>query len=189
MLGATFWTAANWIGLPVQWCGAVYRNALYEYMDILDDPAKIAVWNRIAAGITMTGLQFTYQQRDGDSPELIGLLPDSYVLKVAMKGGPSINPGTIQLFMPQAYDETPIINVRMLKIGRFIHALGEIKATSDSSATLDLWPAKPTDVLVTGLSAQPSEVLWRGKAISVNWLPKHNAFIANIQGKGVLEWR
>ena len=189
VLGATFWTAANWIGLPVQWCGAVYRNALYEYMDVLDDPAKIAVWNRIAAGITMTGLQFTYQQRDGDSPELIGLLPDSYVLKVAMKGGPSINPGTIQLFMPQAYDETPIINVRMLKIGRFIHALGEIEATSDSSATLDLWPAKPTDVLVTGLSAQPSEVLWRGKAISVNWLPEHNAFIANLQGHGVLEWR
>ncbi len=189
VLGATFWTAANWIGLPVQWCGAVYRNALYEYMDVLDDPAKIAVWNRIAAGITMTGLQFTYQQRDGDSPELIGLLPDSYRLKVAMKGGPSINPGTIQLFMPEAYDETPIINVKMLKIGRFIHALGEITATSDSSATLDLWPAKPTDVLVTGLAAQPSEVLWRGKAISVNWLPEHNAFIANIQGHGVLEWR
>ena len=189
VLGATFWTAANWIGLPVQWCGAVYRNALYEYMDVLDDPAKIAVWNRIAAGITMTGLQFTYQQRDGDSPELIGLLPDSYRLKVAMKGGPSINPGTIQLFMPQAYGETPVINVKMLKIGRFIHALGGITATSDSSAMLDLWPAKPTDVLVTGLSAQPSEVLWRGKAISVNWLPKHNAFIANIQGHGVLEWR
>ena len=99
---------------------------------------------------------FTYQQRDGDSPELIGLLPDSYILKAAMKGGPSINPGTIQLFMPQAYNETPIINVKMLKIGRFIHALGDIKATSDSSATLDLWPAKPTDVLVTGLSASSS---------------------------------
>ena len=189
VLGATFWTAANWIGLPVQWCGAVYRNALYEYMDILDDSAKRAMWDRIATGITMTGLQFTYQQRDGDSPELIGLLPDSYILKAAMKGGPSINPGTIQLFMPQAYNETPIINVKMLKIGRFIHALGEIKATSDSSATLDLWPAKSTDVLVTGISEKPSEVLWQGKAISINWLPEHNAFIVNIQGKGLLEWR
>ena len=106
-----------------------------------------------------------------------------------MKGGPSINPGTMQLFMPQAYNETPIINVKMLKTGRFIHALGDIKATSDSSATLDLWPAKPTDVLVTGLSAKPSEVLWQGKAISINWLPEHNAFIVNIQGKGVLEWK
>ena len=189
VLGATFWTAANWIGLPVQWCGAVYRNALYEYMDILDDPAKIAVWNRIAAGITMTGLQFTYQQRDGDSPELVGLLPDSYQLKVAMKGGPSINPGTIQVFMPQAYDETPIINVKMLKTGLFIHALGEITVISDSQAEIDLWPAKPTDVLISGFSVKPSEVLWCGKSIQINWLSEHNAFIANIQGHGTLEWR
>ena len=189
VLGATFWTAANWIGLPVQWCGAVYRNALYEYMDILDNPAKHAFWKKIADGITITGLQFTYQKRDGDPDDQIGLLPDSYILKSAMKGGPSINPGTIQLFMPQAYDETPIINVKMLKIGRFIHALGEITATSDSSATLDLWPAKSTDVLISGLSAKPSEVLWCGKSIQINWLPEHNAFIANIQGYGTLEWR
>ncbi len=189
VLGATFWTAANWIGLPVQWCGAVYRNALYEYMDILNNSSKYAFWKKIADGITITGLQFTYQKRDGDPDDQIGLLPDSYILKSAMKGGPSINPGTIQLFMPQAYDETPIINVKMLKTGRFIHALGEIKTISDSQAEIDLWPAKPTDVLVSGLSVKPSEVLWCGKSIPINWLPEHNAFIANIQGHGTLEWR
>ena len=106
-----------------------------------------------------------------------------------MKGGPSINPGTIQLFMPQAYDETPVINVKMLKTGRFIHALGEIKTISDSQAEINLWPAKLTDVLISGLSAKPSEVLWCGKSIQINWLPEHNAFIANIQGHGTLEWR
>ncbi|MBP5672123.1 MAG: hypothetical protein J6X49_07015 [Victivallales bacterium] len=189
VLGATFWTASNWIGLPVQWCGAVYRNALYEYLDILDDPAKQAFWKKIADGITITGLQFTYQERDGDPADQIGLLPDSYRLMMGMKGGPSINPGTIQLFMPQAYGETPIINVKMLKIGRFIHALGDIKTISDSQAELDLWPARPTDVLITGLAAKPSEIRWQGKSIQFKWLPEHNAFIANIQGKGMLEWR
>ena len=189
VLGATFWTAANWIGLPVQWCGAVYRNALYEYLDILDNPTKHAFWKKIADGITITGLQFTYQKRDGDPDDEIGLLPDSYRLLTDIKGGPSINPGTIQLFMPQAYDETPIINVKMLKTGLFIHALGEIKTISDSQAEIDLWPAKPTDVLISGLSAKPSEVLWCGKSIQINWLPEHNAFISNIQGHGTLEWR
>ena len=39
VLGATQWVAPNWIGLPVQWCGLVYADALYRFAR--HDPAEI----------------------------------------------------------------------------------------------------------------------------------------------------
>ena len=197
VLGSTGWVAPFWVGLPVQWCGLVYRNALYRYADILPNRGAADYWRKMAAGITITGLKFSWQGRDGDDPKKWGLLPDSFVLKTHGKGGPAINPGTVELYMPQAFGETPVVNKLMVRTGVFVHALGGITKHGDNGVELELWPSKETDVLVSGLdmdvpvadeNAEIPKVKWQGKPINVKWVEKHRAFIVSLKGEGLLEW-
>jgi len=73
VLGATGWRAPVWIGLPVQWCGLVYADALYRFAG--HDPG--GPWKRLADGIVSAGVQHTWPLSDADRG---GLLPDSYQL-------------------------------------------------------------------------------------------------------------
>ena len=188
VLGSTAWVAPFWVGLPVQWCGLVYRNSLYRYADILPNKGAAEYWRKMAAGITITGLQFSWQERDGDDPKKWGLLPDSFVLKMHGKGGPAINPGTVELYMPQAFGETPIIDKKMITTGVFVHALGGIEKHGDNGVELNLWPSKETDVLVSGLEQKPAAVKWQGNPIEAKWIEKHRAFVVSLKGDGLLEW-
>ncbi|MDR2115914.1 MAG: glycoside hydrolase family 127 protein [Planctomycetaceae bacterium] len=73
----------NWIGLPVQWCGLDYGEALFmlaEYDKTLD-------WRKIAEGILIVAEQMQYP--DGQS---IGLLPDSFHLEYQQRNIADINP-------------------------------------------------------------------------------------------------
>ena len=54
--GATQWVAPNWMGLPVQWCGLVYADALYRLVKY--DPS--GPWQQIAEGISASGVQQTW---------------------------------------------------------------------------------------------------------------------------------
>ncbi len=83
VLGATNWTAPNWIGLPVQWCGLVYADALL----LLAPHDRSLDWRRLAQGILIAGEQM--QQPGGP---LIGCLPDSFELATQARRGPFINP-------------------------------------------------------------------------------------------------
>ena len=197
VLGSTAWVAPFWVGLPVQWCGLVYRNALYRYADVLPNQKAADYWRKMAAGITITGLQFSWQERDGDDPKKWGLLPDSFVLKTHGKGGPAINPGTVELYMPQAFGETPVVNKKMIRTGVIVHALGDITKHGENSVELNLWPSKETDVLVSGIemdvpvadaNAETPQVKWQGKPINVKWIEKHKAFVVSLKGEGLLEW-
>ncbi|MBR6074284.1 MAG: hypothetical protein IKP87_03185, partial [Victivallales bacterium] len=113
------------------------------------------------------------------------------------KGGPAINPGTVELHMPQAFCETPVINKKMVRTGVFVHALGGITKHGENSVELNLWPSKETDVLVSGLdmdvpvadeNAEIPKVKWQGKPIDVKWIEKHRTFIVSLKGEGLLEW-
>ncbi len=81
--GATSWRAPNWIGLPVQWCGLTYADALTRLMRH-DDSFD---WAKLAEGILISGEQQQYPEGP-----LIGTLPDSFVLAGQVRSGPSINP-------------------------------------------------------------------------------------------------
>ncbi len=83
VLGATNWVAPNWIGLPVQWCGLDYSEALF----MLSKHDTIVDWKKIAEGILVTGEQMQYP--DGPS---IGLLPDSFKLAIQKRVPADINP-------------------------------------------------------------------------------------------------
>jgi hypothetical protein len=50
------------LGLPVQWCGLVYADALYRL--VRDDPK--GPWKQLADGITLSGIQQTWPAEDRD---------------------------------------------------------------------------------------------------------------------------
>jgi hypothetical protein len=81
--GATNWRAPLWLGLPVQWCGAVYAQALAELARHDAEPR----WGTVARGILRRAQRMQY--RDGP---LAGCLPDLFALDGRGGGGPSINP-------------------------------------------------------------------------------------------------
>src|SRR5262249_11415239 len=87
--GATQWVAPNWMGLPVQWCGLVYSDALYRLYQEDHDP----LWKQLADGITVSGIQQTWPQNSNRLRQ--GLLPDSFNLRPQTHNDSSINPGTL----------------------------------------------------------------------------------------------
>ncbi len=80
---ATNWTAPCWIGLPVQWCGVVYADALVK----LAAHDATGPWRVIAKGILATGEAM--QHPDGP---LVGCLPDAFRLADQVRVPASINP-------------------------------------------------------------------------------------------------
>ncbi len=85
--GATNWTAPNWIGRPVQWCGTVYADALLQ-LNRFDSTLD---WQRIARGITVAAEQMQYRKGD----PFVGCLPDSILLKSQQRQPWNINPGAL----------------------------------------------------------------------------------------------
>lgn len=88
VFGATHWQAPNWMGLPVQWCGLVYADALRRLERI--DPG--GPWKKIADGIVASAIEQTYPL---EHPRR-GLLPDSFSLRSQTRNAADINPGTLQ---------------------------------------------------------------------------------------------
>ncbi|RLD12204.1 MAG: hypothetical protein DRI44_01440 [Chlamydiae bacterium] len=83
VLGATSWIAPNWIGLPVQWCGLVYADAILD----LAEYDKTFDWKKLAKGIFLCGEQMQYT-----SGKTIGTLPDSFTLKMQTRNIYDIGP-------------------------------------------------------------------------------------------------
>ena len=88
VLGATHYEAPVWIGLPVQWCGLVYADAIARLAR--HDPS--GPWNQIASGITLSAMRQVYPK--GTARQ--GLLPDSFSLRSQIRNPADINPGTLQ---------------------------------------------------------------------------------------------
>jgi hypothetical protein len=157
VLGATNWKAPLWIGLPVQWCGLVYGSALHLLSQFDPD----GPWEKIANGITVTGLQMswplTHEQRQG-------LLPDSFELKTQISQGPAINPGTVQAHLAELYGKGTIYDVKKLPgRGWFVHAPCIISNAHEDkdcvSLIVDGWDRKQCFVLISGVETEPSEIL------------------------------
>jgi hypothetical protein len=156
VLGATNWKAPLWIGLPVQWCGLVYGSALHLLSQFDPD----GPWEKIAKGITVTGLQMSWPRTDEQRQ---GLLPDSFDLKAQIAAGPAINPGTVQAHLAELYGKGTIYNVRKLpRCGWFVHApctIGNIREDKNSATlTVDGWGNEKFYVLISGIETEPSEV-------------------------------
>jgi hypothetical protein len=190
VLGATGWVAPLWIGLPVQWCGLVYGQALYELARY--DPT--GPWRQIADGIAAVGVQHSWPVTD---VERQGLLPDSFALRTQRRDGPAINPATVQSQAIQLYGETSVYDrAAYLRHGLMAHAAGriEIQAERADGVTFRVvsWAGRNTWLLVTGFTRAP-QLLLNGKPVAVTaphqYDPATGRLVVLVPFEGVVELR
>ncbi|MBM3883739.1 MAG: hypothetical protein FJ387_29205 [Verrucomicrobia bacterium] len=154
VLGATAWVAPVWIGLPVQWCGLVYADALRR----LAPYDAAGPWRRVADGIAVAGVQHTYPVGD---TEYMGLLPDSYNLRAQSRNGPAINPATVLAPAIPALGAAPVYTFRAFnRHGLLLHAPGAVEQVDEGAATLRLtvagWSRRPYWILMSGFTQVPA---------------------------------
>ncbi|MCL2120169.1 MAG: glycoside hydrolase family 127 protein, partial [Planctomycetaceae bacterium] len=109
VLGATNWVAPDWIGLPVQWCGLDYAEALF----LLAEHDQTLDWKTIAEGILIAGEQMQYEK--GAS---IGLLPDSWTMKTQKPNPADINPVVLERLRRRANGELAALDVQISPDGK-----------------------------------------------------------------------
>lgn len=180
VMGATHWASPNWIGRPVQWCGLVYANALWDLArQDRDFCHGESFWNLIATGITTSGVR---QSHTAEDPQNIGLLPDSWNLAEQTRNPVPINPGTVQ----ENYAECiglPFYSLRALGDGTLIHVPGNATRvpTKDGSlrCTIDGWPQAPFKVCLTHVE-QPASVTFKGADVPFEFVPAHRALIVTL---------
>ena len=115
--GATQWVAPNWMGLPVQWCGLVYADALYRFLKY--DPS--GPWQQVADGISASGVQQTWPL--GSDPARQGLLPDSFNLRVQSRNDAAINPATLLVNALRLYNRSDLYDFQAFReVGVYVHA-------------------------------------------------------------------
>ena len=188
VMGATHWQAPNWIGQPVQWCGLVYRSALEDLARV--DEAQRGVWQTLARGVTVAGLQMCFPV--GDKEGRGGLLPDYFLLREQKSDGPAINPGTLQAHLAEAYGKTPMYTVTRLANGSLAHVPGEVRQEKSNSGTSRLkitaWPEGEYRVLLTRVDKPEGRMTWNGTALTPQTLAVSRAVIVTLKGNGALEW-
>jgi len=198
VLGATNWQAPVWIGLPVQWCGLDYCSALH----LLSGCDPKGPWEKIAKGITVTGLQMSWPSVD---KERQGLLPDSFRLREQIGEGPAINPGTVQAHIAELYGKGKIYDVkRLAERGWFVHApciISDIRQEKDSvTFVVDGWGDKSYYVLVSGVEKEPGEVRIRKaaqksgeesafEAVEKGFCSEHKCLVISVKGKAEIQIR
>jgi hypothetical protein len=187
VFGATNWRAPVWLGLPVQWCGLVYADALYRL--VRHDPK--GPWKQLADGITLSGIQQTWPPEDRDQQ---GLLPDSFVLRAQHRNGPAINPATVEACASHLFHQPAYDSWSFRKNGFRVHAPGEIKhakeGTGRVSFEVDTWVKAPYFVLVNGLAHEPQLTVngQRTDCSSPNqFLSKEGWLILELKGKARVE--
>lgn len=182
VLGATHWNSVLWIGLPVQWCGLVYADAL----QLLARYDAMGPWKQLADGIVISGLQQTYP----DGPHR-GLLPDSFNVLGQSRNPADINPGTLQVPALQTVLGWKSYDVRkVLESGWTVIAPAEI-VLGDSLPTrarfeVHGWAQEPYFVVVHGLKKRPrveTTVTATGALQDDRFEASTGTLILHVQGK------
>jgi hypothetical protein len=152
VFGATSWQAPVWLGLPVQWCGLVYADALYRL--VRHDPK--GPWKQLADGITLSGIQQSWPPDDRNQQ---GLLPDSFVLRTQKRNGPAINPATVEACAAQLFNRPAYDFWSFRKNGLRVHAPGPIKRAKEGagrvSFEVESWVKGPYFILINGFCEKP----------------------------------
>jgi hypothetical protein len=165
VLGATHWIAPNWIGLPVQWCGLVYADAI-QRLARHDDSG---LWLRLAEGIVRSAIQQTYPA--GDIRNL-GLLPDSFSLRAQTRNPANINAATVLAPAIPALKQPAIYDFRVLpRQGVRLHAPGQLRHLEERadgfSFRVETWSQRRCFVLANGLRQKP-QVRLNGESVELN---------------------
>ncbi|MFM7099739.1 MAG: hypothetical protein ACKO3N_01040, partial [Verrucomicrobiota bacterium] len=184
VLGATHWVAPNWIGLPVQWCGLVYADALRQLA--VQDPR--GPWNTLARGLAVAAVQQTHP---GPARRLGGLLPDSFDLVAQVQNPVPINPGTaLAVTIPVLAGET-LLERRILRSrGWYLHAPGSLDSFREDPRGISFcfrsFLPGPVEILLTGLREAP-EIRRGGRPEAAGtgwtWHPAEGAVVLRASGR------
>jgi hypothetical protein len=189
VFGATQWQAPVWMGLPVQWCGLVYADALYWLYR--HDPK--GPWKRLADGITISGIA---QSWPGSDTQFQGLLPDSFVLREQHRNGPAINPATLQACAVHFFGSVPVFDFHSFaKTGLHLYAPGAIQNPVEKQggigSKVKSWlKGTPYFVLINGLEKKPQLRVNERQvdcAAPHEFLEKQGLLILKLSGENQLE--
>ena len=187
VLGATNWEAPLWIGLPVQWCGLCYADALLR----LAPHDGSGPWRHIAEGIARSGLQQAYP---ADHPRH-GLLPDSFTLDIQQRNIFDINPGTLHpVAMATVFNQPPYCLTTLDSGKLLIHAAGRVvaKGTSADGFHIGVVPSfpGPSRVLIHGCGPRP-HITVDGREIALQnsstWIAESQTCVLTITGPAAIE--
>jgi hypothetical protein len=183
VFGATHWKAPVWMGLPVQWCGLVYADALYQ----LARHDTKGPWKKLADGITISGIQQSYPL---DKRDVQGLLPDSFVLRSQRRNPADINPGTLQACAAHLFGK-PIYDFHVFReSGLQVHAPGRILAVQNQRdrATFEIesWRPEPYFVLLNGIPEKAS-VRVNGREAKTTPGAAASSAVLELRGKARVE--
>lgn len=141
VFGATNWNAPNWIGLPVQWCGLDYAEALFRLA-----PHDVTLdWKKIAEGIVISGE--IQQYPDGPS---IGLLPDSYTLKSQKPNPYDIHPCTLVMLRRKIKGELESVDIQTDESGKRRIVSPYRTKIEDGSAIIEAKEGTVYQVIING---------------------------------------
>jgi hypothetical protein len=159
-------------------------------------------WQKIAKGITITGLQMTWPVTDEKRQ---GLLPDIFNLQEQISAGPAINPGTLQAHVPEPYENGKIYDMKKLRNrGWYVHApcvISDIQEDKRSvTFTVDGWGGKQYYVLVSSVDKEPKDISVREvrglsskplgfKSASKEFHGEHDCLIITLKGKSEIRIR
>ena len=149
VLGATEYVGPVWMGLPVQWCGLVYADAIRRFATF--DPT--GPWKQLANGITASGVQQIHPQ---SQPDKQGLLPDSFDLLHQTQNPVPINPATLMYF-----DADPIYDYHSFRgLGILVYSPRPIEKMRETwnrvAFRTHSWAKPPWHVLINGVRRPPS---------------------------------
>ncbi|HLH55897.1 MAG TPA: hypothetical protein VKY92_20010, partial [Verrucomicrobiae bacterium] len=190
VFGATQWRAPVWFGLPVQWCGLVYADALYTLARL--DPQGI--WKRVADGVTVSGMQQSWPEED---PAFKGLLPDSFALRDQRRNGPAINPATLQACAAHFFGPVPVYDFFCFTNSHLlVHAPGQISNPDESKGSVRFkirpWESRSYYLLVNGVGPGPHLKI-NGKAVDLavahEFFPDQKRLIVQARGDADIEIR
>lgn len=187
VLGATHWQAPVWIGLPVQWCGAVYADALVTQRGDLFPLAEL---------IASSAMQQVYPL---GTPHR-GLLPDSFNLRTQSRNVSDINPGTLLPLAMRIEGSGEAYQVHCRKLGEghlVLHVPGEatgltLNSSGQLSVTTQSSLSDEYSVLIHGLPSRP-EVRTNPPAAGPRhqWIAESGSLFLTLRGKSTiaLDWR
>ncbi len=181
VFGSTMWDMVNWMGLPVQWCGLVYADALYDLAG-LDGAGP---WRRLADGITASGIQ--QNEPLNGRQELVGLLPDSFEPRSQTRNPVFINPGTVQACAMNMYTGIPLYGVAVSRHhGGIVHAPGSVRTLEEGKhhwvLSTRLWPDTSARVLISGLNRMPRRV--NGRPVRRTEIAADGVLAVRMTGSG-----
>jgi hypothetical protein len=178
------------MGLPVQWCGLVYADALYRLAP--HDPESH--WKRIADGITISGILQSWPH-DASDVQRRGLLPDSFALRQGIRNDAAINPGTVQANAAHLYGDPLYTFQSLRKSGLLLHAPGRVADVEEQAGRVSFrvmpWTSGAYSILLSRCRGGP-EVRINGSPAAdrvIQYDRANDLLVLRVSGDVIIEMR